>query len=279
LNFKNFLRKKLTRYLNNSAYSRSFFTLYGVAFKEIRLSFRQFFSWKRPITTLFRTLAIIFSALVRLLLGRNLKYSFAYTGEDRILEGIYKPLITENGYYVDVGCNHPKFLSNTYGLYRKGWRGICVDANPLMIRKFDYLRPGDIAVCALVSDEEGEKNFYTIENNVLSTVEIENLRDAEKQGLSYQTSKLQTRTLTSILDENECPNEIGILSVDVEEHDLNVLKSLDFDKYSPKVIIVEDETYQVGFEESSMIYSFLKDQGYDLVGFVLTNLYFLRKEK
>jgi FkbM family methyltransferase len=218
------------------------------------------------------------SAIVRLLLGRSLKFSFAYTGEDRILEGIFKPLITANGFYVDVGCNHPKFLSNTYGLYRKGWRGICIDANPEMIQKFKFFRPRDVAISALVSDEVGEKEFYTIENNVLSTVEIANLRDAEKQGFTYQTETLQPRTLTDILDTNNCPREIGILSIDVEEHDYSVLKSLDFQKYSPKLIVVEDETYQVDAPEVNLIYALLKGQGYDLVGFVLTNLYFLRKE-
>src|SRR5690606_40339073 len=138
---------------------------------ELRQSFRQFFTWKYPILSLFRTIGIVLSALVRLLLGRTLKYSHAFAGEDKIIEGILKPKITQTGFYVDVGCNHPKLFSNTYGLYRKGWRGICIDANQKLINKYGFYRPKDRAICSLISDIVEDKTFYEVENNVLSTTE------------------------------------------------------------------------------------------------------------
>lgn len=94
---------------------------------EIRSSFRQFSTWRFPLKSMFRVVSVILSALVRLLLGRSLKYSYAFAGEDRIIEGLLMPRITEPGFYVDVGTNHPKLFPNTYGLYRKGWGGICID--------------------------------------------------------------------------------------------------------------------------------------------------------
>ena len=32
-----------------------------------------------------------------------------------------------DGFYVDVGCFHPKKHSNTYFLYKRGWRGVNID--------------------------------------------------------------------------------------------------------------------------------------------------------
>jgi hypothetical protein len=31
------------------------------------------------------------------------------------------------GFFVDVGCFHPLFYSNTWKLYKKGWRGVNID--------------------------------------------------------------------------------------------------------------------------------------------------------
>lgn len=66
--------------------------------------------------------------------------TYAQAGEDVILDFLinYQP----SGFYVDVGCNHPLRGSNTYRFYRKGWRGICVDANPAFASMFAKKRLG-----------------------------------------------------------------------------------------------------------------------------------------
>ncbi len=271
---KGFAQKKLDKQLYKSTYSRAFFTLYGVVIKEITCSVKQFYTWKYPVRSLFRVFSVISSSLSRLLLGRSTKLSFAFTGEDRLLEGILKPLITDKGFYVEVGCNHPIFLSNTYGFYRKGWRGICIDANPKMIAKFAYYRPKDKAISALVSDLNEKRDFYVVQNDVLSTTEKENLELAQQEGMSYEVNAYETKTLTAILQENNAPKDIGVLSVDAEEHDLHVLKSLDFSYYRPQVVVVEDETFDFLKPSENEIYTFMLSEGYELVGFVLTNLYF-----
>ena len=203
LDLNEFFRNKLSRSLYKSAYSRSLYTLWGVVIKELRFSFSHFYTWKYPVRSLLRLISIILSSLLRLALGRSLKYSFAFTGEDRIIEGILKPIITDNGYYVDVGCNHPKFLSNTYSFYRRGWKGICVDANERLIRKYALYRPKDIAVQALVSNKIEKRSFYLSQNDVLSTTEQSNLDFISDEGLSYESKQFVTETLTSILDQND----------------------------------------------------------------------------
>lgn len=246
---------------------------------EIRNSFRQFFTWKYPFRSLFQIVAIFLSALLRLLLGRNLKYSYAFAGEDKIIEGLLKPRITEPGFYVDVGANHPKLFSNTYGLYRKGWRGVCIDANRKLIDLYGLYRPGDKAITALVSDDREERDFYQVQNDVLSTTETGFLGDYRHEGLSIEVHGFKPRQLTEIMESVKAPADFALLTVDVEQHDLQVLKSLDLHVYHPRLIVVEDESFDPLFPEQNKIYDYLSGFGYRLEGYVLKNLYFMRVER
>lgn len=273
------IRAKYQDLLYKNAYSRALFAVWGLVIMEIRMSFRQFFTWNYPVRSLFRTLAVVFSSLARIFLGRSLKYTYAFAGEDRIIEGILKPQITQSGYYVDVGCNHPRFLSNTYGLYRKGWRGICIDANPTQINLYSLYRPKDKAIAALISDTKDERDFYEVQNDVLSTIETDFLEEYKKEGLAVTTRRMIPQTLTEVLDGLRAPMEFDLLTIDAEEHDLQVLQSLDLDAYHPRLIIIEDETFDHMHPHDNEVYLYLAEKGYMLEGFVLKNLFFKREEK
>ena len=45
--------------------------------------------------------------------------------EDVILQRVFENM--PEGCYVDVGASAPVIDSNTYALYTRGWRGICID--------------------------------------------------------------------------------------------------------------------------------------------------------
>ena len=74
---------------------------------------------------------------------RNYKFLFnssQFGEEKKILKFFDKNF---KGNYVDLGCFHPTRLNNTFQLYKKGWRGINIDLNPLTIELFDYARPSE----------------------------------------------------------------------------------------------------------------------------------------
>ena len=57
---------------------------------------------------------------------------------------------------------------------------------------------------------------------------------------TFKQKKIKTKTLTNILDKTKFKRkEIDFLNIDTEGSDLEVLKSLDFYKYKPKLICVE----------------------------------------
>ncbi len=271
---RSYLQKRFSKSLYHRAYSRAFYTLIGVVLQEIRCVFKQFYTFRYPVGSFLNVIRISSSSVLRLFLGRSAKYSFAFTGEDRIIEGIIKPIINKPGTYVDVGCNHPKFLSNTYGLYKKGWTGLCIDANEKLIKKYRFYRPKDIAVSAVISSEAKDVDFYEIENDVLSTLEQDNLEEAVQLGLSYRKTKRKSSTLTSILEQHKIKKDFDILSIDAEEHDFDVLSSVDFAEYRPKLIIVEDEDFNFSDYSTNRFVKFLKEKKYKMIGYVLKNAYF-----
>ena len=240
------------------------------------MSFRQFFSWSSPLSSLVRSLKYVLVALVRLPLGRSVRLSYGYTGEDRLIESLLKPLVTYNGYYVEVGCNEPRFISNTFLLYRRGWRGVCIDANEQLIRKFGRIRPRDQAVCAFVAHESQPLAYLEFGNNVLSTADAQYVPQYLAQGEQIErTRQVQPRTLTAILDEHHAPARFDLLAVDAEEFDLSVLQSLDFDRYRPRLVMVEAEDFDALQPLHHPICSFLLARKYAFRGSMLKNLYFL----
>ncbi|WBO82994.1 FkbM family methyltransferase [Hymenobacter yonginensis] len=269
-------QQRLATSLYRNARSRALFTQAGVALKESRVSFRQFFSWSSPVSSGLRSLKYVLVALLRLPLGRSVRLSYGYTGEDRLIESLLKPLVTHNGFYVEVGCNEPRFISNTFLLYRRGWRGICIDANEKLIRKFGRIRPRDQAVCAFVSHEPEPLTYLEFSNNVLSTADPQYVPQYLAQGEEIErTRQVQPRTLTAILQECHAPARFDLLTIDAEEFDLSVLESLDFAAYRPRLVMVEAEDFDPLHPLQHPISTFLLARNYRFKGSILKNLYFL----
>lgn len=70
--------------------------------------------------------------------------SYSQNGEDILLEAIFYK--QQKGFYVDVGAHHPIKYSNTFLLYKRGWRGINIDAMPGSMKTFAKYRKGDINI-------------------------------------------------------------------------------------------------------------------------------------
>jgi FkbM family methyltransferase len=172
----------------------------------------------------------------------------------------------KTGFFVDVGCFHPKKYNNTWRLYRQGWRGINIDIDPIKITGFNVVRTQDTNLCCAVSDQEGEIEYFSNGFYALTTSLDQTF--AETQGL-YKKKKTQSKQLTTLIEQTAYKGrEIDFLSVDAEGHDLAVLKSLDFDTYRPKLIAVETHLKLFSEVEKSPLYLFLQDRGYSLVGWV-----------
>ena len=95
------------------------------------------------------------------ILKRKFKYqkkSYSFNGVDLNIDYIFKT--KKNGFYLDIGAQHPISNNNTYLLFKKGWSGINIDINEFSIDLFNYLRPNDENIQIAISDKRGEIIFY-----------------------------------------------------------------------------------------------------------------------
>lgn len=191
-----------------------------------------------------------------------LRIHYSQFGEDVAL----KQLIGRqaDGFYVDVGCYHPKKFSNTYFLYRRGWSGINVDMEAHKIELFRLARPRDENVVAAVSDKESTAYIETGRSHDLG---------ARLADTGDEARRVTTRTLTHILDNTRFKGRrIDLLSVDVEGHDLAVLRSLDFAVYRPRFVVVELHETDPRKMLASDLNQFLETKGYRLRSWVICSL-------
>lgn len=225
--------------------------------------------------------SFIFKFLQKLLLSRgyygiddDLTLSFAQSGEDSILRSFF--INKENGFYVDVGAYHPKRYSNTYIFYLKGWRGINIDANPGSMKLFEKYRSKDINLELGIGTRKGKKMFYTFAEPAFNTFSKGILRYRQNR-LRRKNRKIpvQIYPLADVLDKYlPQNNEIDFLSIDVEGMDMDVLRSNNWKKYRPKIIIIEDLLFLPEHSTKSTIYTYLHSLGYTLVAYTTLSLFF-----
>ena len=175
--------------------------------------------------------------------------SYSQAGEDKIIEFILSYLGEKNVglSYLDIGCNDYKSLSNSYALYKKGVRGVLIDANPIYIDEIKMYRPEDIVLnCGIGAKNSEKMKFYILNTPGLDSFDLESIKEAQRQ-----------TPWIEIVDEIEVPvytlDEIyekyfasvpTIVSLDVEGLEMDILKSTNFEKYRPYIFIIETIEYR-----------------------------------
>lgn len=149
------------------------------------------------------------------------------------------------GYFVEVGAFDGKTFSNTFLLEKLGWKGICIEPNPFCYDDINKNR-SCIIDNSCVSDNNYNVEFFA--SSICSSgINDENTVRLVKRNFKRnlynkkEAKKLNviTKTLTQILDNNSSPTDIDYISIDVEGHELSVLKGIDFNKYKIKLMSIE----------------------------------------
>lgn len=170
----------------------------------------------------------------------NVQTHYSQEGEDIILARIFSNQL--NGFFVDVGAHHPTRFSNTYWAYRRGWNGINIEAAPGAKKLFDRIRPRDINLEVCVAESTGDLDFYLFPESALNTSgiqrkgAIERLFSSESRTVKISSERLEV-LLTKHLPKNVAA--IDFMSIDVEGSELAVLRSNDWERFRPRVIVVE----------------------------------------
>ncbi|HEX5553078.1 MAG TPA: FkbM family methyltransferase [Chitinophagaceae bacterium] len=228
-------------------------------------------------------LRLILFGFFKKMLNPKAIITYSQFGEDQYIQTLLNSI--QKGFYLDIGCNHPIRFSNTFGLYCTGWRGICVDANQNLIREFSKVRKRDKTIYAAVSDEEIEMDFYESTLDLASTLNS-SFVEGEWMERNYELKekrRMKTVTLNTILtdffkaNQNQAPQRIDLLCIDVEGHDFNVLKSIDIEKYRPSLIVIEMHGFNKIKPNENEIYQYMNKHNYELAGYHIINGFFIAR--
>lgn len=213
--------------------------------------------------------------------------AYAQSGEDLILAHLFYKMGIPNPTYLDIGANHPAYISNTYYFYLRGSRGVCVEPNPRLAAKIKTVRPGDTILQAGVGlDERTAADFYVFppKYDGLSTFSREEADYWANTGMktvgkiNYEkVIQVPLITINSIMA-NHFTRPPDFMSLDVEGLDLAILQSLDFQNYAPGLIIVETLLYDKEQKESKnqAIIDFVLSKGYQVYADTHVNTIFAK---
>ena len=196
---------------------------------------------------------------------------FSQTGEDLLIAKFFPEL--DNGFYLDVGSGQPVIGSNTYFFYRQGWRGILIDPIPRNVQLTRLLRSRDRVIESLVGEIRESRNFFEFEPYEYSTTVASTAEKLITSGEVNLVRILKFNTIP-ISDLDLCfqPIDPCFLTVDVEGFDLQVLRSIDWDRFRPRVVCVE--AWESNVSANSKIHDLLTLNGYiEMEKTVLSKIY------
>ena len=212
-------------------------------------------------------------------LNEHSNISYSQEGEDLILNRIFES--KKDGFYIDIGAHHPKRFSNTYLFYKKGWKGINIDAMPGSMKLFNFFRPRDVNIETPISSNSEELTYYIFNEPALNgfSKELSEERNKLDHYKIVSSEKLKTKTLKEILTENLDKHQvIDFMTIDVEGMELEVIKSNDWKSFKPKVLLLELKDQIIEDLMLDEIKLFLKVQNYDLYAKTVHSVFFKRKD-
>ena len=136
--------------------------------------------------------------------NRYAKNVHSQNGEDGIVEELLNRLSITGGWVCEFGAWDGKYLSNTFALIERGFKGVFIEGDPekykdLLATALSY--PSIIPVNAQVGYQDGPNSL----DNLLASTPL--------------------------------PQDFDLLSIDVDSFDYQIWKS--FKQYRPKLVIIE----------------------------------------
>lgn len=175
-----------------------------------------------------------------------------------------------DGVFVEVGANDPVAGSQTWLLEQNGWQGVLVEPQASLCEKLRRARPRSrvFQVACSRPGSEGQADLILTEYDGNATLNPQ--RDSH--GINYVgAERVQITTLDSVLQAAGV-SHIDFLSLDVEGHEIEVMRGFNFGKFKPLLILIEDGVRDLAKHR------FLKHRGYKLVKRTTLNNWYVPKE-
>lgn len=170
--------------------------------------------------------------------------SYSQTGEDLIIKHYFDSVGITKPSYIDIGAHDPFFLNNTALFYLSGSRGISIEPDPVLFEKFIKARPKDVNLNIGLAAKSGKLKFYKIHPATLNTFSESEAKKYQKLGHEIiGTQRVKVDTFAKVVKMHFANKTPDLLSIDVEGLDYEILATIDFNKYRPRVICAETIQY------------------------------------
>jgi FkbM family methyltransferase len=205
--------------------------------------------------------------------------------DEIILSNFFKDR-SYRGILIEVGAAGPEYLSMGSAFRNLGWLVIAVEPNPDFC---DIYREKNIDVLqyACGEDDKDDVPFYVVKSvgaqyeggevsyESFSSLGVEGKYLELQKTVATETREIRVklRKLDTLLQEyypEVC--DVDILSVDVEGHELSVLRGFSINRFRPKVMVIENLFNLPEYN------SYIEQFGYERVGIIGPNEIYLSKE-
>jgi FkbM family methyltransferase len=176
---------------------------------------------------------------------------FPYEAENPLKEEFFAH--ARSGFFVEVGANDPERWSQSFHLEQLGWRGIVVEPQPQLAELLRQRRKAKVyAVACSAPENSGRRMTLHLAGGHSSFDPM--LKVAAVR--SDASIEVTLKTLDEILIESDAPRPIDFLAIDVEGHEVEVLRGFDFARWRPRLILLEDHVLDM------RLHRFMRLQGY-----------------
>ena len=166
--------------------------------------------------------------------GDGFGVMLGHSDEQRAVQAFFQ---SRRGYFVEVGANEPIARSQTFHLEQLGWTGVLIEPQPDLAKALRESRGAIVYAVACSSPENAGRSMPLKLADAYSTLNA-SLHDpsAKVTGLI----DVPIKTLDEVLADARAPSPIDFLSIDVEGHEHEVLRGFDFERWRPRLVLIED---------------------------------------
>jgi len=160
------------------------------------------------------------------------------------------------GFFVEVGANEPRIRSQTWHLEQAGWSGLLIEPQPDLARELRAMRMAKVFAVACSSPDHAGSTLPLHVAGPLSSLDRAGMAPG---AAPEKVIEVPIRTLDSVLEEAQAPVGFDFLSIDVEGHEIEVLRGFDIARWQPRLILLEDHVADLSKHR------FLNAAGYRIV--------------
>ena len=187
--------------------------------------------------------------------------------EEALVRDFFRGAAT--GFFVEVGANHPIKRSQSFHLEQAGWTGVLIEPQPDLAAFLVTERKAKVFAVACTSPNTAGDTLPFHVAGPLSSLNADRMAPGAKADYVIM---VPTRTLDDVLEEADAPRVFDLLSIDVEGHEIEVMRGFDFAHWKPRLIMLEDHV------ESLSKHRVLEQNGYSLIRRVGNNGWYVPRD-